>query len=125
MGWESAAELLCCPLFASDSTFRRLLLSEQLWWLVFTAVAGSYQHWKMGHVDWKSVKYIAPAGIVGVIIGSVLFYWIKDYHELIDLILELFCSHCRQYDLRGLFLRKRTFRPNNEVLLLKPESVEG
>ncbi|MFA6347140.1 MAG: TSUP family transporter, partial [Dehalococcoidales bacterium] len=38
--------------------------------VVFTAVAGSYQHWKMGHVDWKSVKYIAPAGIVGVIIGS-------------------------------------------------------
>jgi uncharacterized membrane protein YfcA len=55
--------------------------------VVFTAVSGTYQHWKLGHVDWKSVKYIAPAGIIGVILGSVLFFSIKDYSEVIDLIL--------------------------------------
>ena len=27
--------------------------------VIFTAVAGTYQHWKMGNVDWKSVRYIA------------------------------------------------------------------
>jgi hypothetical protein len=74
----------------------------------FTAVAGAYQHWKMGNVDWKSVKYIAPAGIIGVIIGSVLFYFIKDYHELIDLILGLiFAPIAVSMIYEGLFKRKK------------------
>jgi uncharacterized membrane protein YfcA len=84
--------------------------------VVFTAVAGSYQHWKMGHVDWKSVKYIAPAGIVGVIIGSVLFYWIKDYHELIDLILGIvFAPIAASMIYEGLFLRKKPDFPGQTM----------
>jgi uncharacterized membrane protein YfcA len=76
--------------------------------VVFTAVAGAYQHWKMGHVDWQSVKYIAPAGIIGVSIGSVLFYFIKDYHEVIDLILGLiFTPIALSMIYEGLFKRKK------------------
>jgi uncharacterized membrane protein YfcA len=57
--------------------------------VIFTAVSGAYQHWKLGNVDWKSVKYIAPAGVIGVIFGSLFFYSIRDYSEIMDLILGL------------------------------------
>ena len=84
--------------------------------VVFTAVAGAYQHWKMGNVDWKSVKYIAPAGVVGVIIGSVLFYLIKDYHEVIDLILGLvFTPIAASMIYEGLFLRRKQDSPGKTM----------
>lgn len=84
--------------------------------VVFTAVAGAYQHWKMGNVDWKSVKYVAPAGVVGVIIGSVLFYLIKDYHEVIDLILGfIFAPIAASMIYEGLFLGRKPDRPGNTM----------
>jgi uncharacterized membrane protein YfcA len=84
--------------------------------VIFTAVAGTYQHWKMGHVDWKSVRYIAAAGVVGVIIGSVLFYLIKDYHELIDLILGMvFAPIAVSMIYEGLFLRKKPEFPGKTM----------
>ncbi len=80
--------------------------------VIFTAVSGAYQHWKLGNVDWKSVKYIAPAGVVGVIIGSFLFYVIKDYSEVIDLILGLvFAPIAASMIYEGLFLRKKPDYP--------------
>jgi uncharacterized membrane protein YfcA len=84
--------------------------------VVFTAVAGAYQHWKMGNIDWKSVKYIAPAGIIGVIIGSVLFYLIKDYHEIIDLTLGIvFAPIAASMIYEGLFLRKKPDFPGKTM----------
>ncbi|NLL89637.1 MAG: sulfite exporter TauE/SafE family protein [Dehalococcoidales bacterium] len=84
--------------------------------VIFTAVAGTYQHWKMGNVDWKSVRYIAPAGVVGVIIGSILFYLIKDYHELIDLILGIvFTPIAASMIYEGLFLREKPDPPGKTM----------
>lgn len=84
--------------------------------VVFTAVAGAYQHWKMGNVDWKSVQYIAPAGVVGVIIGSVLFYLIKDYHEVIDLILGfIFAPIAVSMIYEGLLLRRKPDNPGKTM----------
>ncbi|MDD4873819.1 MAG: sulfite exporter TauE/SafE family protein [Dehalococcoidales bacterium] len=57
--------------------------------VIFTAAAGAYQHWRLGNVDWKSVRYIALAGIIGVIAGSILFYYISNYNDIIDLIVGL------------------------------------
>ncbi len=57
--------------------------------VIFTAGAGALQHWRLGNVDWKSVKYIAPAGVAGVLAGSALFYYIHDYGKVIDLIVGL------------------------------------
>ncbi len=57
--------------------------------VIFTAAAGAIQHWRLGNVDWKSVKYIAPAGVVGVLASSALFYYIREYSALIDLIVGL------------------------------------
>jgi len=57
--------------------------------VVFTAVSGATQHWRLGNVDWGSVKYIASAGVVGVLAGSALFFYISAYGALIDLIVGL------------------------------------
>jgi hypothetical protein len=57
--------------------------------VIFTAASGAIQHWRLGNVDWRSVKYIAPAGVVGVLVGSVVFYYIREHGDLIDLIVGL------------------------------------
>ncbi len=57
--------------------------------VVFTAAAGAIQHWRLGNVDWGAIKYIAPAGVLGVIVGSVIFYFISGYGSVIDLIVGL------------------------------------
>ena len=85
--------------------------------VIFTAVAGTYQHAKMGNVDWKSVKYIAPAGVAGVVVGSVLFYLIKDYHEVIDLIMGMiFAPIAAGMIYEGLFLRKKPDFPGRTMV---------
>ncbi len=84
--------------------------------VIFTAVSGAYQHWKLGNVDWKSVRYIAPAGVVGVVIGSLFFYLIKDYHEVIDLILGLiFIPIALSMTYEGLFRKKKPDYPGSSM----------
>jgi uncharacterized membrane protein YfcA len=75
--------------------------------VVFTAASGAIQHWRLGNVDWKSVKYIAPAGVVGVLAGSALFYFISDYGNVIDLIVGLaFIWAAIRMLYEGIFQRK-------------------
>ena len=51
-----------------------------------------------------------------MIIGSVLFYWIKDYHELIDLILGIvFAPIAASMIYEGLFLRKKPDFPGQTM----------
>jgi hypothetical protein len=57
--------------------------------VVFTAASGAYQHIKMNNVDKGTAKIIAISGIFGVVIGSVVFGYIKDYGKIIDLILGI------------------------------------
>ncbi len=57
--------------------------------IVFTAASGAYQHIKMKNVDKGTTKIIAISGIFGVVIGSVVFGYIKDYGKIIDLILGI------------------------------------
>jgi len=55
--------------------------------VVFTAGSGAYQHIKMGNVDKSTAWVVGASGILGVIIGSIVFGYIKDYGDVIDLIL--------------------------------------
>lgn len=92
--------------------------------VVFTAAAGAYQHWKLGNVDWKSVKYIAPAGIVGVIAGSVLFHFISDYGNVIDLIVGLaFAPVALRMAYEGILRRKRPEVPGAALMGSNPAKL--
>jgi len=57
--------------------------------VVFTAASGAVQHWRMKNVDVDTALLTGYSGILGVIIGSVIFGYLKPYGEVIDLIIGL------------------------------------
>ncbi|MFH0788321.1 MAG: sulfite exporter TauE/SafE family protein [Pseudomonadota bacterium] len=57
--------------------------------VVFTAGSGAYQHMRMKNVDKSTALWTGLSGILGVIIGSLVFGYIKDQGETIDLIIGL------------------------------------
>ncbi len=57
--------------------------------VVFTAASGAIQHIKMKNVDKESALLTGYSGILGVIIGSIIFGFIKNYGETIDLIIGI------------------------------------
>ena len=84
--------------------------------VIFTAASGAIQHWRLGNVDWKSVKYIAPAGIAGVLAGSAVFYYIHEYGNVIDLIVGLaFIWVAIRMVYEGIFRRQAAEVAGNEL----------
>jgi len=57
--------------------------------VVFTAASGAYQHVKMKNVDTKTALQVGISGVAGVIIGSLVFAYIKPYGNIIDLIIGI------------------------------------
>ncbi len=55
--------------------------------VVFTAASGAFQHWRMRNVDTDTALLTGYSGILGVIIGSVIFGYLVPYGKLIDLII--------------------------------------
>jgi len=52
----------------------------------FTAGSGAYQHFKMKNVDGDTAVLVGYSGVLGVILGSIVFGYLKPYEHLIDLI---------------------------------------
>lgn len=85
--------------------------------VVFTAASGAIQHWRLRNVDWQAIKYIAPAGVVGVIVGSVVFYYISKYGKVIDLIVGLaFILPAVRMLYEGIFQRKMPEVPGDRIM---------
>lgn len=57
--------------------------------VVFTAGAGAYQHFRMKNVDGETAAITGYSGVLGVILGSIVFGCLKPYGHLIDLIVGL------------------------------------
>ncbi len=57
--------------------------------VVFTASSGAIQHLRMKNVDKTTAMQVGISGIVGVIIGSIVFGYIKEYGNVIDLIIGI------------------------------------
>jgi len=57
--------------------------------VVFTAGSGAYQHIRLKNVDKRTALQTGLPGILGVIIGSLVFGYIKDYGQTIDLIIGI------------------------------------
>ncbi|WP_211204569.1 sulfite exporter TauE/SafE family protein [Ammonifex degensii] len=57
--------------------------------VVFTAGSGAYQHFKMKNVDGETAALVGYSGVLGVILGSIVFGYLKPYGHLIDLIVGL------------------------------------
>jgi len=57
--------------------------------VVFTAASGAIQHIKMKNVDKETALLTGYSGVLGVVIGSIIFGYIKRYGNLIDLIIGI------------------------------------
>ncbi|MBN1471032.1 MAG: sulfite exporter TauE/SafE family protein [Syntrophaceae bacterium] len=57
--------------------------------VVFTAGSGAIQHVRMKNVDKTTAIQVGISGVMGVIIGSIIFGYIKDYGDVIDLIIGI------------------------------------
>lgn len=57
--------------------------------VVFTAASGAYQHLKMKNVDAPTALVVGVSGVLGVILGSLVFGYLKPYGKIIDLIVGL------------------------------------
>lgn len=57
--------------------------------VVFTAASGAIQHMRMKNVDKYTALVTGGSGILGVIIGSLAFGYIKGYGKIIDLIIGI------------------------------------
>jgi len=82
--------------------------------VVFTAASGAYQHIKMKNVDKHTAWMIAVCGVLGVIIGSVVFDQVKNYGKVIDLILGIAFF--------GVFLRMVSERFSSKESEIYPEN---
>jgi uncharacterized membrane protein YfcA len=57
--------------------------------VIFTATSGAIKHFRLGNVDMETVPWVAVFGVIGVIIGSLVFGYLMPYGSLIDLIVGL------------------------------------
>ena len=57
--------------------------------VVFTAGSGAIQHLRMKNVDKTTAMQVGISGVAGVIIGSIIFGYIKQYGDVIDLIIGI------------------------------------
>jgi len=84
--------------------------------VVFTATSGAIQHWRMKNVDTQTAFLTGYAGVLGVIIGSIIFGYIKEYGALIDLIIGIaFIVVSVRMLYEGLFLKSPPTQPGPEI----------
>jgi len=57
--------------------------------VVFTAGSGAFQHMRMKNVDRTTALQVGLSGVLGVVIGSVVFGYLQPYGDVIDLIIGI------------------------------------
>jgi len=84
--------------------------------VVFTAASGAIQHLKMKNVDKETALLTGYSGILGVVIGSIVFGYIKNYGGLIDLIIGIaFIIVSLRMLYEGLFAKSKQVEPAQQI----------
>ncbi len=74
----------------------------------FTSAAGSISHYKLGNVNMKLVKRLAPFAILGAIIGSVsLTYFGEHYAHIVKPLIALYTLYIGVNILRKSLMKNR------------------
>jgi len=55
--------------------------------IMFSVISGAYEHIKLKNVDVKTAKMVGFTGLIGVIIGSLIFEHLKEQEQILYLIL--------------------------------------
>jgi len=66
-----------------------LMVGTSLAAVVFTSASGAWNNWRMSNVDKTTTLTFASSGVIGIIIGSLVFSSIAQYGSLLDLLIGL------------------------------------
>ena len=66
-----------------------LMVGTSLAAVVFTSASGAWNNWRISNVDNTTTLTFATSGVIGIIIGSVVFASIARYGSLLDLLIGL------------------------------------
>ena len=66
-----------------------MMVGTSLAAVVFTSASGAWNHWRIRNVDKKTTIIFAASGVIGIIIGSMVFSSIAHYGSLIDLTIGI------------------------------------
>jgi len=66
-----------------------LMVGTSLTAVVFTSASGAWNNWRIENVDSTTTLTFAISGVIGIIVGSIVFSSIAHYGPLIDLIIGL------------------------------------
>ncbi len=84
--------------------------------VVFTAGSGAVQHIRLKNVDKNTALLTAYSGVLGVIIGSIVFEFIKGYGKIIDLIIGIaFIVVAVRMLYEGIFSKGMQTAPQSEI----------
>lgn len=84
--------------------------------VIFTAGSGAIKHLRLGNVDKRTVPWVAAFGVIGVILGSLVFSYLMPYGSLIDLIVGLaFIWVALRMLYEGFFLKEMPGGEGQEV----------
>ncbi len=93
--------------------------------VVFTAGSGAIQHIRMGNVHKETAVLTGYSGVLGVIIGSVVFTYVKNYGALIDLIIGIaFIVVAVRMLYEGMILALRQAKTGTSPAIQQPVSGE-
>lgn len=66
-----------------------LMVGTSLAAVVFTSASGAWNNWRIRNIDNSTTLTFAISGLIGIIIGSIVFSSIAQYGSIIDLIIGL------------------------------------
>jgi uncharacterized membrane protein YfcA len=66
-----------------------IMVGTSLAAVVFTSASGAWNNWRISNVDNNTTLTFAVSGVIGIIIGSVVFASIARYGTLLDLLIGL------------------------------------
>lgn len=86
----------------------------------FTTAAGSISHYKLGNVNMKLVKSLAPFAILGAIVGAVLLTYLgENYAHIVKPVISLYTLYVGLNILIKSLRKKKVYRANRKKSNLK------
>ena len=66
-----------------------MMVGTSLAAVVFTSASGAWNNWRINNVDNHTTITFAISGVIGILVGSIVFSSIAQYGSIIDLIIGL------------------------------------
>ncbi len=93
-----------------------LMVGTSLAAVVFTSASGAWNNWRIRNIDNSTTLTFAISGVIGIIVGSIVFSYIAQYGSIIDLLIGLaFLWPALRMLNEGIFPRRFKEIPGSEI----------